>query len=277
MRALLVVAALLVATPSVAGVHPAARELMQHMSKGARAAKPGDWVTYRFEGGGRRSYYWRMAVVGEEKDRTGRDAVWVELEAGTHPAMKSPLMQMRMLVAREGDEIRYDAISRLYIGGPFDRPQEYTQEALEHVLKQQREAQQRTQQERAATASKAKLPGGGKPVIRSGKEVRLMTLAGTVTAVPVEVVYKSTVIKRMWISREIPLMHLAKTEIPGIAHSMEVAEHGIDAKPRMVLPPPDAPKVRLEYADAVFPDLGDEGAAPGASPATSPEPSEVRP
>jgi hypothetical protein len=263
----MVAVALLAAAPARAEVHPAARELMQHMSRGARAAKPGDWVTYRFDGGGTRVYYWRMAVVGQEKDREGRDAVWVEMEAGTHPAMKSPLMQLRMLVAREGEEVRYDAISRLFIGGPFDRPQEYSREALEHVLRQQQEERQREQQERAAAAPHARLPGGGRPVVRSGKETRLMTLAGTVTAVPVEVVYKSTVIKRMWMSREIPLLHLAKMEIPGISHSMEVAEHGIDAKPRMVLPPPDAPKVRLEYADAVFPSPreADEGAPPKAS------------
>jgi hypothetical protein len=183
-------------------------------------------------------------------------------------------MQMRMLVAREGDEIRYDAISRLFIGGPFDRPQEYSQEALEHVLKEQKEEQERIQQSRTvpAKAPNAKAPPGAdvKPVIRSGKETRLMTLAGTVTAVPVEVLFKNTVIKRMWISREVPLMNLVKMEIPGIAHTMEVAEYGIDAKPRMVMPPPDAPKVRLEYADSLFPDLGTAPEGEGA-PAKEPE------
>lgn len=265
MRALLLVAALLVAAPAGAQVHPAARALMQHMSKGARAAKVGDWVTYRFFGGGTRVFYWRTAVVGEDKDKAGRDAVWVELEAGTHPAMKSPLMQMRMLVAREGGEIRYDAISRLYVGGPFDRPQEYSQEALDHVLKEQKAESERVQQERAQPLPpEASQPTAPKPVIRSGKETRLMTLAGTVTAVPVEVVFKNTVIKRIWVSREIPLMNLVKMEIPNIGHSIEVAEYGIDAKPRMVMPPPDAPKVRLEYADSVFPDLGAAADAEGA-------------
>lgn len=93
-----------------------------------------------------------------------------------------------------------------------------------------------------------------------------MTLAGTVSAVQLELVVKKTVVKRMWISREIPLMQLAKMEIPGIAHSMEVAEYGVDAKPRMVLPPPSAPKVRLEYADSVFPNLPDMDAPQDAAP-----------
>jgi len=232
------------------------------MSRGARAARVGDWVTYRFNGGGLRVYYWRLAVVGEEKDKEGRDAVWVELEAGTHPAMKSPLSQMRMLVAREGDQIRYDAISRLYIGTGFNQPQEYSDEALQHVLKQQ-QADARKQQD-APPQKQASLPYGLKPSARTGKESRLMTLAGTVAAVPVEVVVKDTVIKRMWLSREIPLLNLAKLEIPGIGHSMEVAEYGIDAKPRMRLPAPNAPKVRLEYADAILDDLpGDAEAGHG--------------
>lgn len=275
MKALLLVVALLAASPSGAQLHPAARELMQHMSRGSRAARVGDWVTYRFDRGGSRVFFFRTAVVGAEKDSSGRDAVWVEMEAGTHPAMKSPLMQMRMLVAREGDEIRYDHVSRLFIGGPFDRPQEYSKEALEHVLKQQKDERERLQQVRAAPPKKSDLPPGVKPVVRSGKETRLMTLAGTVTAVPVEVVLKSTVIKRMWISREIPLMNLVKTEIPGIGHAMEVAEYGIDAKPRMVLPPPDAPKVRLEYADSMFPQLG--ALEEGAPPEDAPQDSEDRP
>ncbi|MFY2557734.1 hypothetical protein ACN469_08910 [Corallococcus terminator] len=251
-----VIAVVLMAASARAEQGPAAREVMSHLSKGARSARVGDWVTYRFDGGagGMRIYYWRMAVVGEEKDKQGRDAVWIEMEAGTHPAMKSPLMQMRMLVAREGEQIRYDAISRLFVGGPTDRPQEYSQEALDHVLKKM---DQQDQDDKVPDPEDDKdpVPAGLKPVLRSSKEMRVMTLAGTVTVVPVELMVKKTVIKRMWLSREIPLMQMAKMEIPGIDHSMEVAEYGIDAKPRMVLPPPSAPKIRLEHADSVFPDL----------------------
>jgi len=268
----LVGALLLTASPARAQENGSTRSVLTHFSKGVRSARNGDWVTYRFDGGGMRVYYWRMAVVGEEKDKQGRDAVWVEMEAGTHPAMKSPLMQIRMLVAREGDQIRYDAISRLYVGGPFDRPQEFSDEALEHVLKQMNQEALDDAKENAAEAAKAPpLPAGMKPVVRSGKETRLMTLAGTVTAVQVELVVKRTVIKRMWLSREIPLLQMAKVEIPGIAHSMEVAEYGIDAKPRMLMPAPNAPKVRLEYADRVFPDLpigepAEESEAPEKQP-----------
>ncbi len=265
MRTLWVVAALVLALPLRVDANPA-RDLVQHMSRGARPARMGDWVTYRFNGGGARVYYWRLAVVGEEKDKEGRDAVWVEMEAGTHPAMKSPLSQMRMLVAREGDEIRYDAISRLYIGTGFNPPQEYSDEALQHVVKKQ--LAEAEKDKNAPPEKPAKLPQGVKPTTRSGKETRLMTLAGTVPAVPVEVVLKNTVIKRMWLSREIPLLNLAKIEIPGIGHAMEVAEYGIDAKPRMRIPAPDAPKIKLEFADAILDDLPGD-AEPGHGHDTS--------
>ncbi|MCP3064577.1 hypothetical protein LXT21_37980 [Myxococcus sp. K38C18041901] len=262
-----VLAVVLMAASARAEESPAAREVMNHLTRGARNTRVGDWVTYRFDGGagGQRVYYWRMAVVGEEKDKQGRDAVWVEMEAGTHPAMKSPLMQMRMLVAREGEQIQYDAISRLYVGGPTDRPQEYSQEALDHVMKKMGQ-EAKDDKLPHPDEDKEPLPAGLKPVLRSTKESRVMTLAGTVSAVQIELVVKKTVVKRMWISREIPLMQLAKMEIPGIAHSMEVAEYGIDAKPRMVLPPPSAPKVRLEYADRVFPNLPDMDAPQDAAP-----------
>ncbi|HZI16022.1 MAG TPA: hypothetical protein VE153_36985 [Myxococcus sp.] len=272
-RLLAVVALLLVAAPAgAAPPAPAVRELLDHMAKGVRGARVGDWVTYKMDGGGARVHYWRLAVVGEERDKLGRDAVWVEMDMGTHPEFRAPLGQMRMLVARdEKGELLYDAVTRLLVGGPFDRPQEYSDEALEHVMKQNGEEQARREQNKAARAAKPPPRAATvRPVVRSTKESRLMTHAGTVSAVPVEVVYRSTVVKRMWMSREIPLMHLAKIEIPGIGQTMEVAGFGIDAKPRMVLPPPNAPKVRLEYADRVFPDLPGSEDPEAASPEVTP-------
>jgi hypothetical protein len=274
MRLLALMALLLMAAPAgAAPPAPAVRELLDHMAKGVRAARVGDWVTYKMDGGGARVHYWRLAVVGEEKDKLGRDAVWVELDMGTHPEFRAPLGQMRMLVARdEQGELRYDAVTRLYVGGPFDRPQEYSDEALEHVMNQNQEERGKREKSKAARATSTPAPRGAtvRPVVRSTKESRLMTHAGTVSAVPVEVVYRSTVVKRMWMSREIPLMHLAKIEIPGIGQTMEVAGFGIDAKPRMVLPPPNAPKVRLEYADRVFPDLPGSEDPEAASPEVTP-------
>jgi hypothetical protein len=225
------------------------KALMDHMSRGVRASRVGDWVTYRMDGGGARVHYWRLAVVGQEKDRYDRDAVWLEVEFGTHPAMRSPLGQMKMLVALGDESTTKHAITRLIASAGYGKPQEYAREALDQVLTQQRD---RGPEQDAARAPQGPRPN---PVIRSGKEARLMTHAGTVTAVPVEVLLRSTVIKRMWMSREIPIIHLAKIEIPGIGQSMEVAEHGVDAKSRIRMPLPNEPQVRLEYAEQKFANL----------------------
>ncbi|MBJ6764011.1 hypothetical protein JGU66_24830 [Myxococcaceae bacterium JPH2] len=238
----------LVASPGRASAPPPMmRALMDHMARGVRSAQVGDWVTYKLDGGGARVHYWRLAFVGQEKDRHGRDAMWLEIEIGTHPAMRAPLGQMKMLVALEGAGTQ-EPITRLIASAGYGKPQEYSSEALEHVLKEGRERPDGPP-EAPPTAAERALPP---PVIRSGREARLMTQAGSVTAVPVEVVLRSTVLKRMWMSREIPIMHLAKIEIPGIGQSMEVVEHGVDAQPRIRMPTPTEVPIRLEYADQAF-------------------------
>lgn len=244
MRALALVLLWLAAAPALAAMP--GKSLLEHLSKGLKSTQVGDWVTYRLDGGGARVHYWRVAVVGAEKDRLGRDALWVEMEMGTHPAMRAPLSQLRMLVAR-GEGVAFDAngVTRLVVSMGFDRPQEYSQEALDWALTKR--------QPRRAAAPRGQ--GGPPPVVRSGPETRLMTPAGTVTAVPVEVLYRSTVVKRTWMSREIPILQLAKIEIPRIAHALEVFEYGANAKARMLLPDPKTPPVRLEYADKAFPQL----------------------
>lgn len=244
MRALALVLGLLAASPASAAMP--GKTLLEHLAKGLRTTRPGDWVTYRLEGGGARVHYWRLAVVGEEKDRLGRDALWLEMEMGTHPAMRAPLSQIRMLVAR-GNGVAFDAngVTRLIVAMGFDRPQEYSQEALDWAL---------TKPSRAQPARPhGRLPQP--PVVRSGQETRLMTPAGTVTAVPVEVLYRGTVVKRTWVSREVPLLQLARIEIPRIAHALEVFEYGVNARPRMLLPSPETPRVKLEYAGQAFPQL----------------------
>ena len=97
-----------------------------------------------------------------------------------------------------------------------------------------------------------------------------MTAAGTVAAIPVEVMFRSTVVKRLWMSRQVPVLHLAKLEIPAIEHSMEVRDFGIDAKPRMVLPGPDDPKIRVERYDEAPPKAPPEGDSDGPQAPTRP-------
>ncbi|WP_224360382.1 hypothetical protein [Hyalangium versicolor] len=246
MRALALVLVLLGATPAPASVP--GKSLMDHLSKGLRTTQVGDWVTYKLDGGGARVHYWRLAVVGEEKDKKGRDALWLEMETGTHPAMRAPLSQIRMLIARgNGTAFDPEGITRLVVAMGFDKPQEYSQEALDWTLTKHPSPQAPP----AAPAGRLPEP----PVVRSGQETRLMTPAGTVTAVPIEVLYRSTVVKRTWMSREIPILQLAKIEIPRISHAMEVVEYGVNARSRMLLPDPKTPQVKLEYAEKAFPQL----------------------
>jgi hypothetical protein len=245
MRTLALALVLLAASPALAAMP--GKTLLEHLSKGLRTTQVGDWVTYKLDGGGARVHYWRLAVVGEEKDPLGRDALWLEMEMGTHPAMRAPLSQIRMLIARgtDGVAFRPGSITRLIVAMGFDKPQEYSQEALDWALTKPPQPRPATPAQRPAEP----------PVVRSGKETRLMTPAGTVTAVPIEVMYRSTVIKRTWMSREIPILQLAKVEIPRIAHALEVFEYGVNAKPRMLLPDPKTPRVKLEYAEKAFPQL----------------------
>jgi len=246
MKGLALALLMLVAAPASAAMP--GKDLLDHLSKGLRTTQVGDWVTYKLDGGGARVHYWRLAVVGEQKDRLGRDALWLEMEMGTHPAMRAPLSQIRMLIARgQSGAAAFDprGVTRLIVAMGFDKPQEYSQEALDWALTKHPQPRPAPPPQRLAEP----------PVVRSGKETRLMTPAGTVTAVPLEVMYRSTVIKRTWMSREIPILQLAKVEIPRIAHAMEVFEYGVNAKPRMLLPDPKTPQVKLEYAEKAFPQL----------------------
>ncbi|MBF5045553.1 hypothetical protein FGE12_24305 [Aggregicoccus sp. 17bor-14] len=241
MRAL-VLGVLLAALPARAQTPPAVRTLVEHMARGIRKTQVGDWVTYKLDGGGKRVHYWRLAAVSAEKDRLGRDALWIEVDMGTHPGMAAPLAQMKMLVAKDVG-LSAQGITRLIVATGFDRPQEYSPEALAAALRK----------EPSTAAPAPPGPGQGpRPAIQAGREVQLMTLAGTVPAVPLEMRYRNTVVKRLWFSREIPVLQIAKIEIPGIGQAMEVRDFGVDAKPLMQIPPPDAPKVRLEYLDEAF-------------------------
>jgi hypothetical protein len=246
MRALALLLLLAVAGPASAAMP--GKPLLDHLAKGLRTTQVGDWVTYKLDGGGARVHYWRLAVVGQEKDKLGRDALWLEMEMGTHPEMRSPLSQIRMLIAKGDGAAGFDAngITRLIVAMGFDRPQEYSNEALDWSLT--KHTQPRPPAARPKKAMSA-------PVVTLGQETRLMTPAGTVTAVPIEVLYRSTVVKRTWMSREIPILNLAKIEIPRIAHALEVHEYGVNAKPRMLLPDPKAPQVKMEYADQAIPQL----------------------
>jgi hypothetical protein len=208
-------------------------------------ARVGEWVTYQMDPGGQGTQgFMRMAIVGEEKDAQGRDSVWVELEFGDHSEMKAPLAQMLMLVAREKG-LRKDGVSRLFITQGFEKLQEVDANAMPFFLGT---PEKKDAPRPAPLPATAQLPAGQNSVVKRGKPSRLMTLAGTVTAEPMEVTYRNLVLKRYWISRDVPFMRLAKIEFPPIKYSMEARDFGVDAKPRIVRPAPDDKKIAMEPA-----------------------------
>ena len=56
-------------------------------------------------------------------------------------------------------------------------------------------------------------------------------------------------VKRVWVSQQVPLLHVAKMEIPGIGHTIEVRDFGINAQPQLVMPRPGTAKIKLEQYD----------------------------
>lgn len=204
------------------------------LPSGPLAARVGEWVTYRLDGGGGRASYWRIAVVGEARDKWGRDAVWIEMELGLQAELVAPLAQWRMLAAR-GHGLGPDGVTRLQVAQGFERPREVSADALPRLF---------------ATAPVDPTPPNptlaGRLRVRTGAPSRLMTAAGTLSARPIELVFEGHVLRRLWTSREVPVLGLARMELPGLGQTMEVVAHGLDAKPRMAPPAPEAPQIQLE-------------------------------
>jgi hypothetical protein len=201
-------------------------------------ARVGEWVTYQLDGGPQQGFL-RLAVVAEQKDPQGRDAVWVELELGQHSELKAPLAQFLLLVARDTG-LRAEGVSRLFATQGFEKLQEVDTAALPFFLGTPGKQPSRPAPPPTSTVSR-------------GPPTRLMTLAGTVTAEPLEVRHRQLVLKRYWVSREIPILRLARLEFPPIRYSLEVRDYGLDAQPRLVPPAPGDKKITLEPASRLPP------------------------
>ena len=210
----------------------ATQVLLRHMMRGASAAAPGDWISYRADAGGGRVSFWRFSVVGTEKDSLGRDSLWIEIELGQHRDLLAPLAQIRLLVATDSGPSS-EGITRLFVALGADKPHEVSPEQLGRILQ-------------SARNSPARSISAGGETIRSRPETRLMTQAGTLPAVPIEIYQEGSLLQRIWMSYRLPLLHLAKLEMPAIGHVMEVIGFGSDAQPRMVLPDADELKARPE-------------------------------
>lgn len=238
--------------------------LQEHMKGGVPETKVGAFVLYQFAGGAgtERVHFVRLAVTGEAVDAQGRPAWWMELEVGTHAKLVAPMAQMKMLVAKT-EGISAKGVSRMIVSWGTVKPQELDAAAIAVLLKPPERD----------PAEPAEAPGPKAHAefnTRTGKPTRLVTLGGTVEAVPVEIRLRATVVKRIWLSRQVPLLQLARLELPAIDHSMELRDYGFDAKPRILMPPEGSPLVGVTRFDdeSLLPDLSQE-----AADAKSPNPS----
>jgi hypothetical protein len=202
-------------------------------------ARVGEWVTYQMDGSPQQGFM-RLAVVGEEKDAQGRDAVWMEMEFGRHSELKAPLAQYLMLVTRDVG-LRSEGVTRLFVSQGYEKLQEVEQDALPHFMGTPKP----DAPPGPLPAPTEQLSAGPDSSVTRGKPARVMTLAGTVMAEPMEVRYRQLVVKRYWVSREVPILRLAKIEFPPIRYAMEVRDYGVDARPRMVRPSPNDKKMTL--------------------------------
>ncbi len=215
------------ATPAVPGELSAFHRVVgTHLSRGAVPAQVGHWATFRMGGAGRTQYL-RIAVVGEEKDARGRDAFWVELDVGTHPSLKAPLLQTKLLMAKKLFWSP-DGVTRVYLAVGHERPKEV-----------------RVDQVFPPEPPQARAEGPVATTSREGRAQKVMTAAGSLDAVPVELLVRNEVIQRVWVSREVPLFHIAKLELPPIDHAFEVHAYGTDARPQMRVPLTDGSRPEL--------------------------------
>ncbi len=226
--------------------NPVAEALWAHLSKGLGEAAVGDWVTYEVSGGSGRISHWRLAAVGEKTDDSNRPALWIEMEVGEHALMAAPLVQIRMLVAKRTG-LAMERISRLIVALGPDRPQEVPLHALETM--------RREIGNRGLWAPGVAEEAGGM-TIRPGHEARLMTGAGTIPSVPIEVVRGDVVVQRIWMSRRVPLLHLSKLEVPALGYSMQVSAFGTGATPRIILPRARPNRIGVEPFEENPPDAG---------------------
>lgn len=199
-----------------------------------QAAQVGEWVTFAADGDGRRSF-WRLAVVGGEPGPSGRESLWMELEVGEEPKLRAPLAQLRFLVERNAG-LSPASISRMFVAFGYERPQELSPEALARVAPP-----------RAEVARTGAIPSEVR--VHDRGETRVATVAGPLEARKVEVLVRGVVVQRLWLSRLVPVLPIARIELPSLRHRLEVVDFGRGGSSRMVLPPAGAPKIWVERYD----------------------------
>lgn len=187
-------------------------------------APVGAWVTYRLSGGPGRTAYWRIAVVSAGKGFEGRAKRWVELSFGIHPKLEAPLAQLKVLVDERG-------LCRAVLAVGVARPRELSKEGLSRVA------------HLPWLHALSHLPGAA-ATVEQGRRALLMTGGGAVTALPLSFFSQGVVVEKVYLSREVPVLGLARLELPGV-EVMEADAWGMDAVASLQIPESGVPLLHL--------------------------------
>jgi hypothetical protein len=151
--------------------------------------------------------YWRVAQLGD----------WVEMEFGTHPELKAPLAQLKLKL--EHGRLGKGELSRAMVALAAGPAHELSRQDLA-VL--------------PVLPPPPAVPSTLHATSRSS-HVRLMTRMGTIPAVLWEIATGDTVLQRAWFSQAVPVLRLAKLEVPGVV-TLEAEDWGAQAQPRIAMP-----------------------------------------
>jgi hypothetical protein len=191
----------------------------------------GSWVTLLLEAGPSRRSFLRLALVGEERDSRGRDCVWMELELGEHPSFAAPLARIAVLSVR-GVALSPESVSRLLVAPATEPPREVDPAQLAAWVPPQ------------ALGASIRFEGVGHQRARE----RIVTPAGELETWRIETRLRGALVHRAWVSARVPIVGLARLEVPSLGQRLEVFGFGGAAKRRMPWPDPNAPTIRLERA-----------------------------
>jgi hypothetical protein len=173
-----------------------------------------------------------MAAVEAAKGAHGEDLLWLEIELGTDSSFVSPMAQLRMLVPHVLDLEQKD-VQRLIVGIGGQKPTEF--EPTTVLLANASDERIRP----APTRQSVQLD-------KVGNAVDIQTRAGPVRASPYRLIHGGKVIQVYWLSPTVPLLHLAKIEIPKLEQSLVIHDFGTDATSRVSLPSVNSPNTNVE-------------------------------
>jgi hypothetical protein len=213
-------------------------------------ARVGQWVLYALGGPHRDTRYVRLAVVKPQPGSSGEASRWLEVELGMDAALRSPVARMALEIRTGKGGVAF--VSRVVLAYGWERPVEVEGALSERWLAATRLA--------SLTAPDGAVPGADVSValsVRPGE--RLMTGAGTLESTRYEARRQGVALRRVWTSRQVPLLGLARMEVAGSGDFVEVHGFGEGATPRVDIPARPLATMGVEHPGASPPEAWSRG------------------